>query len=118
MKPKSLKYDVSLSFDRPKKRESSCIPEWSRKPAESRIERRAYAFQPSPKRPDCHPALALRDDQEPAESIPSTDGFSERSIEAKLTDPPNDADPNVEVPTPRCTWIDWSEEAKLPKSVK
>jgi hypothetical protein len=37
---------------------------------------------------------------------------------AKFTEPPYEAPPTLEVPTPRCTWIESTTLAKSPKFEK
>src|SRR5262245_54195428 len=40
------------------------------------------------------------------------------AIDSKLIEPPNDGEPTVDVPTPRCTWMLSSEWARSGKSAK
>src|SRR5258708_5724804 len=68
--------------------------------------------------PDCQPTVANFVPNEPPPPSTSRLGDCERAIDSRLTEPPNDGEPTVDVPTPRCTWIDWSECARSGKSAK
>src|SRR5947209_18307858 len=93
------------------------MPLDSRKPSDLLADARAYIAKPS-RLPDCQPIVANRAPYEPAETRASVASCCERSIDCRFTEPPNEGEPTVEVPTPRWIWIDCSECARSAKSAK
>src|SRR4051794_9295210 len=55
---------------------------------------------------------------EPAPISALVCGDCRSAIDSKLIEPPNDGEPTVDVPTPRCTWMLSSECARSGKSAK
>src|ERR1043165_6473603 len=68
--------------------------------------------------PLCHPTLPYFWPHEPAARSTSISFVGERAMLSRLIEPPNDAEPMVDVPTPRWIWMVWRLRARWGKSAK